>query len=70
VVLAKNPGGAALSGTLTATASDGVATLSGLKLNKAAAGYTLDVSASGLGAGVTSAISVTPTTASQVVLTQ
>ena len=42
VALASNPGGATLGGTLTATASDGVATFSGLTLTTAAAGYTLD----------------------------
>ncbi len=45
VALANNPGGATLGGTLTATASDGVATFSGLTLTTAASGYTLDVSA-------------------------
>ena len=47
VALASNPGGATLGGTLTVTASGGVATFSGLTLNKAASGYTLEVSASG-----------------------
>ena len=70
VALANNPGGATLGGTLTATASNGVATFSGLTLNKAASGYTLDVSGSGLGEGVTSAITVTPAAATQVVITQ
>jgi streptogramin lyase len=69
VALASNPGGATLGGTLTATASNGVATFSGLTLTTADPGYTLDVSASGLGAGVTSSITVTPATASQVVIT-
>ena len=45
VALANNPGGATLGGTLTATASDGVATFSGLTLTTAASGYTLEVSA-------------------------
>ena len=55
VGLATNPGGATLGGTLSATAVDGVATFSGLSLATAAAGYTFDVTASGLGEGVTSA---------------
>ena len=67
VALANNPGGATLGGTLTATASNGVATFSDLSLTTAASGYTLDLSASGLGAGVTSAITVTPAAATQVV---
>ena len=70
VALASNPSGAALGGTLTATASNGVATFSGLTLNKAASGYTLVVSGSGLGEGVTNAISVTPAAATQLVITQ
>ena len=55
LALANNPSGATLGGTLTATASNGVATFSDLTLTRAASGYTLDVSASGLGEGVTSA---------------
>jgi streptogramin lyase len=69
VALANNPGGATLGGTLTATASNGVATFFGLSLNKAASGYTLQLSASGLVAATTNAISVTPAAASQVVIT-
>ena len=69
VALANNPGGATLGGTLTATASDGVATFSGVSLTVAASGYTLEVSASGLGEGVTSAVTVTPAAATQLVIT-
>ena len=54
---------------MTTTASNGVATFSGLTLNKAATGYTLDASASGLGEGITNAITVTPAAASQLVIT-
>ncbi len=70
VALASNPGGATLGGTLSVTASDGVATFSGLSLNKAASGYTLQVSASGLGGATTSAITVTPAAPSQVAITE
>ena len=70
VALASNPGGATLGGTLTATASNGVATFSNLSLTTAASGYTLVVSGGGLGEGITSAITVTPAAASQVVITQ
>jgi streptogramin lyase len=70
VALASNPGGATLSGTLTATASDGVATFSGLSLNKAAPGYTLEVSASGIAGATTTAITVTPAAATQAVITE
>jgi virginiamycin B lyase len=70
VGLANNPGGATLGGTLTATASNGVATFSGLSLTKPAIGYTLDVYASGLGGVVSSAVTVTPLAPSQLVITQ
>ena len=69
VALANNPGGATLGGTLTATASNGAATFSGLILTTAASGYTLEVSGSGLGAGVSSAVTVTAAAASQVAIT-
>jgi streptogramin lyase len=68
VALEDNPGGATLGGTLTATASNGVANFSGLTLTKAAAGYTLVVSSAGIGEGVTSAITVTPAAATQLVI--
>src|SRR5262249_41113115 len=70
VALASNPGGATLGGTLTVTASGGVATFSGLTLDKAASGYTLTATASGLGSGLTSAMTVTPTSPTQLVITQ
>jgi streptogramin lyase len=70
VGLANNPGGATLGGTLTATASNGVATFSGLTLNKAASGYTLAASVGGLGDGVTGTFTVTPAAATQLAITQ
>jgi streptogramin lyase len=70
VAIANNPGGAALGGTLSVTASSGVATFSGLTLNKAASGYTLLVTSSGVGEGVTNTISVTPAAPTQLVITQ
>ena len=41
IALANNPGGSTLGGTLTVPAVNGVATFSGLTLNKAGTGYTL-----------------------------
>jgi len=70
VALANNPGGATLGGTLSVTASQGVATFSALTLTTAASGYTLVVTSSGLGETVTSAITVSPLAASQLVVTQ
>jgi len=70
VALASNPGGATLSSTLSVQASGGVATFSGLTLTKAASGYMLVVSSSGIGEGVTSAMAVTPAAATQLVITE
>jgi streptogramin lyase len=70
LALANNPGGATLGGTLTATASGGVATFSGLTLTKAGAGYTLAATTPGLGQGITNAMTVTPAAATQLVITQ
>jgi hypothetical protein len=69
VGLENNPIGATLGGTLTATASNGEATFSGLTLTKPASGYTLAATAGGLGQGVTSAMTVTPGVPSQLVIT-
>jgi len=68
--MASNPGGATLGGTLSVTASNGVATFSGLTMNKAASGYTLQVSASGIAGATTTAVTVTPAAPSQVAITQ
>jgi len=70
VGLASDPGGATLGGTLSVTASSGVATFSNLALTQAAAGYTLAVSSSGVDSVTTSAITVTPAVATQLVITQ
>jgi streptogramin lyase len=70
VGLANSLGGATLGGTLTATASNGVATFSGLSMTRAAIGYTLyaSTSTSGYGWGITSAITVTSAVPSQLVI--
>jgi streptogramin lyase len=59
VALDNNPGSAKLGGTLSVKASKGVATFSGLTLNKVGSGYTLELTSSGLTTAVTNAISVT-----------
>ena len=58
--LANNAGGSGtvLGGTLTATAVNGVATFSGLTLNKPGNGYTLVVSTNGLTSAMTAPFSV------------
>ncbi len=48
VAMANDPGGATLSGPCSVTAQGGVATFTGLSVNKAGLGYTLTVSGSGL----------------------
>jgi uncharacterized delta-60 repeat protein len=70
VALANDPGGATLGGTLSEATSQGVATFSDLTLTTAASGYTLQVSSSGLVSATSSAITVTPAAASQLVITQ
>jgi hypothetical protein len=70
VALASNPGGSTLGGTLSVMASYGVAAFSGLTLTKAASGYTLQASSSGLSSVITSAVTVTPAKATQLVITQ
>ena len=59
VAFANNATGATLGGTPSVTASQGVATFSGLTINKTGSGYTLQVTSSGLSSAVSSAISVT-----------
>ena len=52
------------------TASGGVATFSGLTITTAASGYTIVATSSGVGDGVTNAMTVTPAAATQLVITQ
>ena len=54
LAIGANPGGGTLFGTATVQASGGVATFSGLSIDKSGTGYTLDATAAGL-TGVTSA---------------
>jgi hypothetical protein len=53
VTIGNNPGGSTLGGHVTMTASQGVATFSGLTLNFAGNGYTLNVSSNGVLGGTT-----------------
>jgi hypothetical protein len=59
VALRDDPGGAALGGALTVTASAGVATFSGLTLDRAGVGYTLQITGGGLTPATSSALNVT-----------
>ncbi len=69
VALASNPHGDTLNGTLAVSAVDGVASFTGLNLDKATAGDTLRASSEGLAAAITNGINVTPAAADQLVVT-
>ena len=70
VAFASNPTGATLGGTLSVTASQGVATFSGLTINKTGSGYTLQVTSSGLSSAVTNAMKVSKTATSSPAVAQ
>ena len=60
IALVANPGSSTLGGTLSSTASDGVATFSGLTLDSPGDGYALQVTSSGpLSAATTTTFNVT-----------
>jgi hypothetical protein len=65
---APNPLAATLNGPLTQTATNGVATFSGLSLDVAASGYTIAAAANGLTPGMTGSLTVVPAAASQLVV--
>jgi streptogramin lyase len=65
LALATDVGGATLGGVLSVSAVNGVATFSGLTLDKVGSGDTLSVSAIGLAKATTSAIAVAPGAAAQ-----
>jgi Dockerin type I domain len=66
VALSSNPGGATLGGTLSATARSGTATFFNLVIDQAGAGYTLEVSTSGLNPVTTDSFNVQTTVNSSV----
>jgi len=63
VALGTNAGGAALAGTVSATAVGGIATFAGLSINKAALGYTLTAIDPGLNGATSSTFDITPAAA-------
>jgi sugar lactone lactonase YvrE/Tol biopolymer transport system component len=69
VALGSQPGGATLGGTLTAPLVNGVATFTGLTLDRAATGYTLRASSNGLAAATTAGLAVTAAPATHLVVT-
>ena len=60
-----NPGAGTLSGTKTVNAIDGIASFTGLAINKAAGGYTLSATSSGLTATTSSTFAITPAAAAK-----
>jgi alpha-tubulin suppressor-like RCC1 family protein len=58
VALANNPGGATLSGTLTRTAVEGVATFNDLSLDMLGTGYTITASATNLTGAISSGFNI------------
>ena len=60
LALANNPGGGTLSGTTTVAAVNGVATFSGLSIDKAGTGYTLAASDGTLTGATSSAFDIGP----------
>lgn len=69
LALGANPGGATLAGTVTVAAVGGVATFSGISLNKAATGYTLIASSSGITSATTHSFDIAAGLATQLVVT-
>ena len=59
LAIGTNPAGGTLSGATSATAANGVATFSGMSIEKAGSGYTLVASASGLTGASSSSFNVT-----------
>src|SRR5262249_41696891 len=68
IALANNPGGGTLSGTLTVSVVNGVATFSGLTLDAAGSGYALQASSGSLTSPPSNNFVVSPATAHQLVI--
>src|SRR5216117_2771056 len=69
LAIGNNAGGGTLSGTATQTAVAGIATFSGLTINKAGTGYTLTAAATGLASGTSASFNITAAAAGQLALT-
>jgi hypothetical protein len=59
MAIGANPGGGTLSGTKSVAAVAGVATFSGLSIDKVGTGYTLTATAAGVGSAVSSPFNIT-----------
>ena len=69
IAIGNNPSGGALSGTLTHAAVAGVATFSGVSINKAGNPYTLTATSSGLASATSTAFNITAGAATHLVFT-
>ena len=69
ISLAANPAGGTLSGTMTASAVNGVATFSNLRITRAGGGYSLAATATGLAGATSTTFSVTPASAAALFFT-
>jgi hypothetical protein len=70
MAIGTNPGGGTLSGTLTLTVHNGVATFSDLSINKSGTGYTLTATTVGLTGDSSAKFDITPATADHLFLLQ
>jgi hypothetical protein len=69
IALGANPSGGALSGTLTVSAVNGVATFSNLSITKAGTGYALSAAASALTGATSASFSVSAASANALIFT-
>jgi len=67
IAIGTNPSSGTLTGTLTQTAVNGVATFSNLSINKTGTGYTLTAGNTGLTGATSNTFNITPGAASQLV---
>ncbi|MGE5141801.1 MAG: beta strand repeat-containing protein, partial [Acidobacteriota bacterium] len=69
IAIGTNPGGGSLTGTTTDSAASGVATFSGLSIDKSGSGYTLTATSAGLQSASCGPFDITGGTASQLAFT-
>ncbi|HTH63852.1 MAG TPA: hypothetical protein VL563_04150 [Gemmatimonadales bacterium] len=69
IAIGNNPGGGTLSGTSSLAAAAGVATFSGLSIDKLGSGYTLTAASTGLAGATSAAFDITAGGATQLVFT-
>jgi hypothetical protein len=67
--LAQDPAGGSLSGTVTTTAVGGVATFTGLAVDKAGSGYAIEATSGGLTSNVSTTTTVSPAAPSRLIIT-